>query len=110
MEPELLDTINFFQQYSNEILLPKDYYNLLYDALPSTSFFLKYIKKKQKVEIDPKFIDLFCKHYQLGKRNIYDYILFLKRRNPSELITIMQSYGTTEEDIKLFEKQLEAIQ
>ena len=66
MEMELVEVINEFQKYSNGILTSKDYYNLLFDALPKTSFFLKYTKKKTKIDIDPEFIEIFRQHFQVG--------------------------------------------
>jgi len=109
MEMELVEVINEFQKYSNGILTPKDYYNLLFAALPKTSFFLKYTKKKNKIEIDQQFIDLFCQHFQLGKKVIYEYITDLNKQNSDILISILESYGTKKEDIEKFKKQLKTI-
>ena len=109
MEIELVEAINEFQKYSNGILTSKDYYNLLFDALPKTSFFLKYTKKKNKIEIDQQFIDLFCQHFQLGKKVIYEYITDLNKQKPDELISILESYGTKKEDIEKFKKQMKTI-
>jgi|688.fasta_scaffold01216_5 hypothetical protein len=109
MDMELVEYINMMQQYSNGILTSKDYYKCLYHALPKSSFYLKYTKKKSKIEIDQKFIELFCNHFALGKSNIYEYISILKKTNPGELTTILKKYGSREEDIKLFEKQLKTI-
>lgn len=109
MEMELVEAINEFQKYSNGILTSKDYYNLLFDALPKTSFFLKYTKKKNKIEIDQEFIQMFCEHFQLGKKVIYEYITDLNKSNPDELISILQSYGTKKEEIEKFKKQLKTL-
>lgn len=109
MEIELVEAVNDFQQYSNGILTSKDYYNLLFDALPKSSFYLKYVKRKNKIELDQEFVELFCGHFQLGRNLIYEYIRDLKNINPDELISILESYGTKEEDIKRFKKQLESI-
>lgn len=109
MEPELVESINDFQQYSGTVLSPSAYYTLLFHSLPKHSFYLKYIKKSDKIDIDPKFIDIFCKYYQQSKRNIYAYIRLLSKKNPDELISILQKYGTTLEDITLFKKQLAGI-
>lgn len=109
MEMDLIETINYFQQFSNGILTSKDYYNLLYHSLPKTSFFLKYTKKRNKIEMDQKFLELFCSYFELGKQNIYEYIGLLKKKNPDELVNILKSYGTREEDIELFLKQLKNV-
>jgi hypothetical protein len=106
MDMDLLEYVNLIQPYSNGVLTPKDYYTCLHAALPKYSLHLKYIKKNSKTAIDQKFIELFCKHFELGKSTVYEYISILKKTNPSELISILQRYGTSDADIKLFKKQL----
>ena len=109
MEVELTEAINEFQKYSNGILSSMDYYKLLHDALPKHSFFLKYIKSKTRVEVEPEFVTIFCNYFQLGKNEVFEYIRFLKQNNPDELINILKMYGTKEDDIKTFEKQLKNV-
>jgi len=109
MEMDLVEAINDFQKYSNGILTSKDYYKLLYDVLPKVSFFLKYVKKKKKIELDSKFIDVFCQHFQLGKLQTFEYITILQQQNPDELVEILKSYGSTKEELKQFEKQIKTI-
>jgi len=109
METEFVELINEFQVYSNGILSSKDYYKLLLDILPKGSFFLKYIKSKNKMEIEPEIISTFCNHFELGRNEVYGYIRFLKENNQDELIDILKKYGTTESDIKKFEKQLKNV-
>ena len=109
MESELVEIINEFQTYSNGLLIPKDYYKLLSDTLPKHSFFLKYIKSRNRIEIEQEIVDVFCKHFELGKNEVYGYIQYLKKNNPDELISILKRFGTKEEDIKTFEKQLKNV-
>lgn len=110
MEMEITDTMNDFQKYSNGILTSKYYYKLLYDILPKTTFYLKYIKKKKKIEIDPQFVDLFSQHYQLSKMVIFEYITDLVRINPNELVSVLKSYGTKQDDLEKFKKQIKTLQ
>jgi hypothetical protein len=109
MEPEFVEAINEFQTYSNGILSSKDYYKLLHDVLPKKSFFLKYIKGKNKIDIEPEMVSVFCNHYELGRNEVYGYIKYLAKENPDELIGILKQYGTPEADIKKFEKQLKTV-
>lgn len=109
MEPEFVEVINEFQTYSNGILSSKDYYKLLLDVLPKKSFFLKYIKSKHKMEIEPELLSIFCNHFELGKNDVFEYIRFLKHNNQDELIDILKKYGTPEADINKFEKQLKNV-
>jgi hypothetical protein len=109
MEMELTDAMNDFQRYSNGILTSKDYYKLLYDALPKTSFFLKYIKRKSKIEIDQEFVDVFTNHFQIGRKVIYEYIVDLNKTNPNELVSILEMYGTKKEEIEKFKKQMKTL-
>ena len=109
MEPEFVEVINEFQTYSNGILSSKDYYKLLLDVLPKKSFFLKYIKSKHKMEIEPELLSIFCNHFELGKNDVFEYIRFLKHNNQDELIDILKKYGTPEADINKFEKHLKNV-
>jgi hypothetical protein len=106
MEVELVELINEIQKYSSGILTPETYYKLLYDVLPKQSFYLKYIKSKNKIELDQEFVDIFCKYYQLSRKEVYEYIGYLKKINPSELVDVLKMYGTKESEIENFEKQL----
>jgi hypothetical protein len=109
MEPEYVEVINEFQTYSNGTLSSRDYYKLLLDILPKKSTFLKYIKSKHKMEIEPQLLSTFCSHFELGRNEVYEYIRFLKENNQDELIDILKKYGTPEADITKFEKQLKNI-
>lgn len=109
MDVDLVEAMNEFQKYSNGILQPSDYYRLLYDVMPKTSLYLKYTKKKNKVEIDKKFVELLCGHYQTSKRRMYEYIRELNQRNPDELVDVLNSYGLMKEEIELFKKQVKTV-
>ena len=109
MEVELIELINEVQKYSSGILTSEFYYKLLHDVLPKQSFYLKYIKSKNKLELDAEFIEIFCNHYQLSKREVYEYIKYLKDTNSTELLDILKMYGTKETDTEKFQKQLKNI-
>ena len=109
MEVELIELINEVQKYSSGILTSEFYYKLLHDVLPKQSFYLKYIKSKNKLELDVEFIEIFCNHYQLSKREVYEYIKYLKDTNSTELLDILKMYGTKETDTEKFQKQLKNI-
>lgn len=109
MEMDLVDPFNEFQKYTNGILSSSDYYTLLYDALPKRYFYLKWIGRKNKVDIDTKFIELFCKHFHFSKRRAFEYIRDIVKLDSNELIEVLQLYGTLESDIELFKKQLKSI-
>ena len=109
MEVELIELINEVQKYSSGILTSEFYYKILHDVLPKQSFYLKYIKSKNKLELDAEFIEIFCNHYQLSKREVYEYIKYLKDTNSTELLDILKMYGTKETDTEKFQKQLKNI-
>ena len=106
LEMDLVEIINEFQRYTNDILTQKDYYNLLLNTLPKKSYYLKYIKSKSKFDISSEYIDIFCKYYELGKADIYLYIKFLSKNNPTELIDILKIYGLSTDEINIFKKQI----
>jgi hypothetical protein len=109
MEVELTELINEVQKYSSGILTSEFYYKLLHDVLPKQSFYLKYIKAKNKLELDVEFVEIFCSHYQLSRREVYEYIKYLKDINSTELLDILKMYGTKETDIEKFQKQLKNV-
>lgn len=109
MDMDLVEIINELQKYSNGILQPQDYYKLLYDILPQTFIYLKYIKRKNKTEVDPEFMDLFCKHYETNRRTVYDYMKIIMKSGSNELIEVLQLYGTPVKDIEKFKKQLKTV-
>lgn len=109
MEMELVDVMNEVQKYTNGILLPKDYYKLLYDLLPKHSFFLNYVKAKDKLDIDAEISKIFCNHFELGRNEVYAYIKYLKRNNEDELNSILKMYGVKDADIDAFHKKLKNI-
>lgn len=109
MEVELVELINEIQKYSSGTLTSELYYKLLYDVLPKQSFYLKYIKAKNKIELEQEFVEIFCKYYELSRKEVYEHIKHLKENNPSELVDILKMYGTKESDIENFEKQLKTI-
>lgn len=106
MHSGLTVLMNDFQKYANGILSSKDYYTLLYHALPQMTFYVKYTKRTVKFDVDMKFIDLFCKHYGNSKRTIYTYIGLLKDSHLEELVNVLKMYGTQDGDIALFRKQI----
>lgn len=109
MEIDLVEAMNEFQKYSNGILQSSDYYRLLFDVMPKSSLYLKYTKKKNKIDIDKKFIELLCSHYQISKRRLYEYIRDMNGCNSTELSVVLSSYGLMNEEINLFEKQIKTI-
>jgi len=109
MEMELVDVMNEVQKYTNGILSPKDYYKLLYDLLPKHSFFLNYVKAKDKLDIDAEISKIFCNHFELGRNEVYAYIKYLKRNNEDELNSILKMYGVKDADIDAFHKKLKNI-
>lgn len=109
MEPELTEAMNDFQQYYNGVLSSEDFYKLLFHSLPKSSFYLKYIKRKSKIELEPQFVEILCKHFELGKSVIFEYIKDMKKIDPDGLVSIIESYGTPKDEVTKFKKQLSQI-
>ena len=74
--------------------------------LPKHSFFLKYVKSKHRVEIEPEILKIFCGHFELGKSEVYGYINYLKQNNSEELTNILKMYGVKDSDIESFQKKI----
>lgn len=107
MELEFIDVINYFQQYTNGVLSNKEYYTLLLHSLPKKSYYLKYIKSKTKMDISTDILDIFCKHFELAKSEVYEYVKLLVKKNPEELILILKKYGIDDDQVSIFKKQLQ---
>jgi hypothetical protein len=106
MEMDFVDVINYFQQYTNGVLSSKHYYTLLLHSLPKKSYYLKYVKSKNKIDISMDMMHIFCKHYELGRSEVYQYVKLLVEKNPKELINILKKYGIDDDQISVFKKQL----
>ena len=75
MNPNYLDIVNMVQRYTNNMLNPKEVFNLYYDLLPNKFRFYKWIKgtkdkNKEKYQI-------LAQHFKCSSREVKDYMELL---------------------------------
>ena len=102
MHPDLIETIDLFQQYTIGPLSKKHVYQLYYDILPKTNVRAKYIKGKKVDKYNKELVKLITRHYDVNSYEAKDYIDLFKSTNGgiNHLNELMKMYGKSEKEIK----------
>ena len=86
MNPSYLNIVNMVQKYTNNMLEPKEVFNLYYDLLPNKFRFYKWIKgtkdkNKEKYQI-------LAEHFKCSSREIKDYIKLLDKKQINNILKL----------------------
>ena len=100
MNPDLIEIVDMFQQYTIGPLSKKHVYQLYYDVLPKQKMYTKYIKGKKSKEYNKDLLGMLTQHYQISKRDAKTYIDFWKDNGVDDLKNLLKDYGKTEKEIK----------
>ena len=102
MNPDLIEIVDMFQQYTIGPLSKKHVYQLYLDFLPKQKSFNKYIKGKKMNKYNKDLINIIGEHYQIPKTEAEEYItIFLSNSDTIDNITtILKMYGKTDKEIK----------
>jgi len=102
MHPDLIETIDMFQQYTIGPLSKKHVYQLYYEILPNANVRAKYIKGKKADKYNKDLVTFVKDHYETSKREAEDMIdvLILTNKGLQSLVDAMKVYGKTEKEIK----------
>jgi hypothetical protein len=100
MNPDLIEIVDMFQQYTIGPLSKKHVYQLYYDVLPKQKMYTKYIKGKKAKEYNKDLLSMLTQHYQISKRDAKTYIDFWKDNGVNDLKNLLKDYGKTEKEIK----------
>jgi len=102
MNPDLIEIVDMFQQYTIGPLSKKHVYQLYLDFLPKAKMFAKYIKGKKMDKYNKDLVNIIGQHYQIPKSEAEEYItIFLSNSDTIDnLVTILKLYGKTEKEIK----------
>ena len=102
MNPDLIEVVDMFQQYTIGPLNKKHVYQLYYDILPKQKMFAKYIKGKKLAKYDKELVKLITSHYEVNSQEAEEYINLFKRTNGgiNHLQELLKMYGKTEKEIK----------
>ena len=102
MNPDLIEIVDLFQQYTIGPLNKKHVYQLYYDILPKQKMFAKYIKGKKLDKHDKELVKFVTSHYECSKQEADSYISLFKSTNGgvNHLNKLLKMYGKTEKEIK----------
>ena len=86
MDPRYLMIVNMVQKYTNNLLSPKEVFNLYFDALPTNFKFHKWIKgikdkNKEKYKI-------LAKHFECSSREAKDYMELMNKKEINNILKL----------------------
>jgi len=101
MEITYIDLVSYFQKFAVGQLNSKSVYEFYCDVLPKKRLYNKYIKSKNEDRYESWVIDIFCKYFEIGKSDIYDYltILYSSEIGKQEVIRILEKHGIDKKEI-----------
>ena len=93
MNPNYLDIVNMVQRYTNNMLNPKEVFNLYFNLLPNKFRFYKWIKgtkdkNKEKYQI-------LAQHFKCSSREVKDYIKLLDKKEVNKILKLYKNDNTT---------------
>ena len=97
MDKDFIEIVNIFQKYAIGTLEPREVYKWYCDVLPKGKRFNKYIKGKKDKKHDNFLIEIICKHYEISKMQVSDYLELIDKE---ELKYILEMYGTDKKQVK----------
>ena len=101
MNPSYLNIVNMVQKYTNNMLEPKEVFNLYYNLLPNKFRFYKWIKgtkdkNKEKYQI-------LAEHFKCSSRETKDYIKLLDKKQINNILKLYKD-GTSKKVISSTKK------
>ena len=97
MNPDLIEIVDMFQQYTIGPLSKKHVYQLYLDFLPKAKMFAKYIKGKKMNKYNKNLVTVVANHYQVARVEAESYIDLLEQ---SEITELLKKYGIQDKEIK----------
>ena len=101
MNPDYIEIVDMFQQYTIGPLSKKHVYQLYLDFLPKAKMFAKYIKGKKMNKYNKSLVKIVANHYQVSYLEAEQYIEFMGKVEMTELL---KKYGKQEKEIKVLLK------
>ena len=102
MNPNLIEIVDMFQQYTIGPLSKKHVYQLYYDILPAKKMFSKYIKGNKVDKYKPELVEFVRRTHMVSKREANQYLdVFLKDKLGMEFLKdLLKKYGKSDKEIK----------
>ena len=96
MDPRYLMIVNMVQKYTNNLLNPKEVFNLYFDALPTNFKFHKWIKgtkdkNKEKYQV-------LAQHFECSSREAKDYMELLDKKEINQILKLYKN-GTSKKTL-----------
>ena len=87
MNPEYLGIVNMVQNFTglNQILSPKEVFNLYFNLLPNKFRFYKWIKG-EKTKKDKEKPEYLATHFKVSTREAYDYLKILDKKTINKIV------------------------
>ena len=87
MNPNYLGIVNMVQNFTglNQIISPKEVFNIYFNLLPSNFRFYKWIKG-EKTKKDKEKAEYLAMHFKVSTREAYDYLQILDRKTVKSII------------------------
>ena len=87
MNPNYLGIVNMVQNYTglNQIISPKEVFNIYFNLLPTKFRFYKWIKGA-KTKKDKEKAEYLAMHFQVSTREAYDYLNILDKKTIKSII------------------------
>ena len=97
MNPDYIEIVDMFQQYTIGPLSKKHVYQLYFDFLPKQKTFNKYIKGKKADKYNKDLVKFIADHYEVPKFEAEEYIGLLEK---VEIISLLKKYGKSDKEAK----------
>jgi hypothetical protein len=97
MNPDYIEIVDMFQQYTIGPLSKKHVYQLYYDLLPKAKTFNKYIKGKKATKYNKELIELLAVHFGESYRAVTQYLELMPIE---EVKAIVEMYGKSDKEVK----------
>jgi AAA+ ATPase superfamily predicted ATPase len=99
MKMDWISFVNEVQQYN---LKPKDLYRLYIDMLPKGKQWLRYVKRKKKMNYPNWLLEIITKDFKISISEARQHleILYMTEQGKQEIREILMKYGTGEKLIK----------
>ena len=87
MNPNYLGIVNMVQNFTglNQIITPKEVFNIYFNLLPNKFKFYKWIKG-EKSKKDKEKAEYLAMHFKVSTREAYDYLQILNRKTINSII------------------------
>ena len=87
MNPNYLGIVNMIQNFTglNQIISPKEVFNIYFNLLPNNFRFYKWIKG-EKTKKDKEKAEYLAMHFKVSTREAYDYLQLLDRKTVNKII------------------------